>query len=114
MRSGRARRQHARFLYFLHGLVSEFRAWPITGNHEHEDGLLLRIARRHILETARDARREGHHIERPQIDMLDGALLILPATAPGSRHRDEGLVGVVIVHHRPAPRLGTAITKIEP
>src|SRR5262249_50196183 len=41
------------------------------------------------------------------------ALLVLPAASPGARHRNEGLVGVVIVHHRTIAGFGAAIAEIE-
>jgi hypothetical protein len=48
-----------------------------------------------------------------KVDMLDGAFLVLPAAPPSAGHSDKGLVGVVVVHHRPIAGFCPAETKIE-
>src|SRR5437868_5452354 len=66
-----------------------------------------------ILKAARHARGKRDDVQRADVDILDFALLVFPAAAPGARHRNERLVGVVVVHHRAVAGLGAAIAEIE-
>ncbi len=97
----------------LHRLVGEFRARAVAADHEHQDQLRVRIALGHVLETADHAGRKRHHVERPQIDILDLAVLVLPTGAPGAGHRNESLVGVVVVHLGTMTGLGLAVAEVE-
>src|SRR5690242_9179874 len=45
--------------------------------------------------------------------MLELPFLVLPARAPGAGHADEGLVGVVVVQHRPLARARLAVAEVE-
>ena len=45
--------------------------------------------------------------------MFDLAVFILPARAPGTGNTNEGLVRVVVMHHRTFARHGATITQIE-
>src|SRR5258708_25640522 len=71
------------------------------------------VARGDVLEAADHARRERNDVERSEIDVFDLAVLVFPARTPSARHRDEGLVGIVIVHHRAATRFGPAIAELK-
>ncbi len=66
-----------------------------------------------VLEAADHARRKRHHVERAEIDIFDLAVLVFPARTPGAGHRDEGLVGVVVVHHRAVAGPGLAVAEVE-
>src|SRR5262245_10300322 len=107
-------RPQAGLLDLAHGLVGEFGARCIAADHEHQDRLCLGIAGGDVLEAPRHARRKGDHVERPEVDELHLALFVLPAAAPGAGHRDEGLVGVVVVHHRAVAGLGAEVAEVEP
>jgi hypothetical protein len=46
--------------------------------------------------------------------MIDFARLVFPTRSPAPGHRDESLVGVVVMHHWTMTRLGLAVAEIEP
>src|ERR1700730_13072873 len=97
----------------VHRLIGELGFRAVSADHEHQNGFFVRIAQGDVFKAASDARGEGHHVQRSEIDIVDCAFLILPTASPGSGHWDECFVGVVIVHHRTIARLRTAITEIE-
>src|SRR6185503_9212507 len=111
--ASRSRRPDARLLQPVHGLIGELGLRRVAADHEHQDRFLVRVALAHVFETADHARRERQHVERPEVDELDLAVLILPARAPGAGHRDEGLVGVVVVHLGAMAGLGLAVAEVE-
>jgi hypothetical protein len=59
----------------LHGLAREFGSGTVAADYEHQDALLIRIAWRHVLETADCGGRKGNDVERIEVDMLDLAAL---------------------------------------
>src|SRR5258705_2047046 len=109
----RTLRANAGSLELMHRLIRDLGARPVAADHEHQDRFLVRIALGDVLEATDHAWRKRHHVERTEIDVFDVAALVLPARTPGAGHRNEGLVGVVIVHHRSAAWLGTAISEVE-
>src|SRR5665213_1026489 len=107
------RRPGAGGLQPLHGLIGELGARRVAADHEHQNRFRIRIALGDVLETADHAGRKRNHVERPEIDVIDLAVLVFPTGAPGAGHRDEGFVGVVIVHLGAVSRRGLAIAEIE-
>ena len=97
----------------MHRLIGELGARCVAADHEHQDRILVGVALGDVLEAADHARRERNDVERIEIDVFDLAVLVFPARTPSAGHRDEGLVGVVIVHHRAATRFGPAIAEIK-
>src|SRR5262249_26664351 len=97
----------------LHRLIGELCARRIPANHEHQDRFLVRIAFGDILEAADHARRKRNDIERAEINVFHLTLFAFPARAPGAGHRDERLVGIVIVHLWPMAGLCLAVTEVE-
>ena len=61
--SGGLWRPDARFLQLLHGTISEFGAWRIATDDEHQDMLDVGIARGYVLEATNEPGREGHHVQ---------------------------------------------------
>src|SRR4029077_15343506 len=106
-------RPNTGLLEAIHRLIREFGARTVTANHKHQDRFNVGVALRHILKTADHTRGERHHIKRPKIDKFHFALFVFPARAPGPGHRDEGLIGVVIVHFRTVAGPGFAVSEIE-
>jgi hypothetical protein len=91
----------------------KLRAGPVAADHEHQDRFRIWVALGDVLEAADHARRKRHHVQRAKIDIFDLAVLVFPTGAPGSGHRNEGLVGVVVVHHRAMAGLGLAVAEVE-
>src|SRR5262249_2140717 len=111
--SGGLWRPDARFLQLLHGIISEFGAWRIATDDEHQDMLDVGIARGYVLEPTNEHGREGHHVHGIQCVVLNWPVHVYPSGAPAVGHLNEVLFGVVIVHHGPVTGLGPAIAEIE-
>jgi len=84
----------------------------VAADDEHQQVLLARLVVGHVHEAARDADRERDHVERVQVHVLHRPALV-PLAAPLAGDRDEGLVGVVVVHQRALPRLRLAVAEVE-
>src|SRR6266540_3697427 len=108
------RRPHARGIQLLHRLIGKLRPRRVPADHEHQDRFLVRVALCDVLEAADHPRRERDHVERIEIDAFHLAVLVLPARAPPAGHRDEGLVGVVIVHQGVCSENTSASCKLRP
>src|SRR5688572_7779564 len=101
-------------LDLAHRLRGELRARRVAADNDHQDRVLVLWPARDIHEAADCARRERDAVERLEIHMLELPLLVLPDRAPRAGHRDEGLVGVVVVQHRSLAGLRAAVAEVEP
>src|SRR5882762_2893044 len=84
----------------------------VAADDEHQDVLLARLVVGHVHEAARDADRERDHVERVQVHVLH-RLALVPLAAPLAGDRDEGLVGIVVVHQRALAGLRLAVAEVE-
>jgi len=84
----------------------------VAADDEHQQVLLARLVVGHVHEAARDADRERDHVERVEVHVLHRPALV-PLAAPLAGDRDEGLVGVVVVHQRALARLRLAVAEVE-
>src|SRR5712691_2764929 len=84
----------------------------VAADDEHQQVLLARLVVGHVHEAARDADRERDHVEGVEVDVLH-RLALVPLAAPLAGDRDEGLVGVVVVHQRALARLRLAVAEVE-
>src|SRR2546425_11343669 len=84
----------------------------VAADDEHQQVLLARLVVGHVHEAARDADRERDHVERVQVHVLH-RLALVPLAAPLAGDRDEGLVGVVVVHQRALAGLRLAVAEVE-
>jgi hypothetical protein len=81
----------------LHRERRELGLGLVAADDEHQQVLLLRLVERDVHEPARDADRERDHVVGIEVDeFLLRAFVPLGSPAPG--HRDERLVGIVVVH----------------
>src|SRR5882762_5399040 len=84
----------------------------VAADDEHQDVLPARLVVGHVHEAARDADRERDHVEGVEVDVLH-RLALVPLAAPLAGDRDEGLVGIVVVHQRALAGLRLAIAEVE-
>jgi len=84
----------------------------VAADDEHQQVLLARLVVGHVHEAARDADRERDHVEGVQVHVLH-RLALVPLAAPLAADRDEGLVGIVVVHQRALAGLRLAIAEVE-
>jgi hypothetical protein len=84
----------------------------VAADHEHQQVLLRRLVEGDVHEAPRDTGREGDDIVGIEIDVLHRVALV-PFAAPAAGHRDERLVGIVVVHQRPFARFRLAVAEVE-
>src|SRR5467141_4142257 len=84
----------------------------VAADDEHQEVLPARLVVGHVHEAARNADRERDHVERVQVHVLH-RLALVPLAAPLAGDRDEGLVGIVVVHQRALARLRLAVAEVE-
>jgi len=101
-----------KLLAALHRERRELGLRLVAADDEHQQVLLARLVVGHVHEAARDADRERDHVERVQVDVLHRPALV-PLAAPLAGDRDEGLVGVVVVHQRALAGLRLAVAEVE-
>src|SRR3989449_1079243 len=101
-----------KLLAALHRERRELGLRLVAADDEHQQVLLARLLVGHVHEAARDADRERDHVERVQVHVLH-RLALVPLAAPLAGDRDEGLVGVVVVHQRPLAGLRLAVAEVE-
>src|SRR5882762_2095868 len=101
-----------KLLAALHRERRELGLRLVAADDEHQDVLPARLVVGHVHEAARNADRERDHVEGVQVHVLHRPALV-PLAAPLAGDRDEGLVGVVVVHQRTLARLRLAIAEIE-
>src|SRR5262249_7309611 len=107
-------RPDAQLFELLHRLIGELSLWSVAPDDEHDDRVFAGLGCLDILESPDRSGWKRNNVERIEIDRLDIAFFVLPRAAPNSRHRDKGLVSVVVMHHWAFARLGAAIAEIEP
>src|SRR3989442_2118825 len=101
-----------KLLAALHRERRELGLRLVAADDEHQQVLPARLVVGHVHEAARDADRERDHVERVEVHVLH-RLALVPFAAPAAGHRDEGLVGVVVVHQRALARLRLAVAEVE-
>src|SRR5467141_213459 len=101
-----------KLLAALHRERRELGLRLVAADDEHQDVLPARLVVGHVHEAARNADRERDDVERGQVDVLHRPALV-PLAAPLAGDRDEGLVGVVVVHQRPLAGLRLAVAEVE-
>src|SRR5436853_3710217 len=101
-----------KLLAALHRERRELGLRLVAADDEHQQVLLARLVVGHVHEAARDADRERDHVERIEVDVLH-RLALVPLAAPRAGDRDEGLVGVVVVHERALAGLRLAVAEVE-
>src|SRR5467141_404116 len=101
-----------KLLAALHRERRELGLRLVAADDEHQQVLLARLVVGHVHEAARDADRERDHVERVQVHVLH-RLALVPLAAPLAGDRDEGLVGIVVVHQRALAGLRLAVAEVE-
>jgi hypothetical protein len=85
----------------------------VAADDEHQQVLLAGLVVRDVHEAPGDADRERDHVVGTEVDVLFRPALV-PFGTPAPGHRDERLVGVVVVHQRALAGLRLAVAEIEP
>jgi hypothetical protein len=101
-----------KLLAALHRERRELGLRLVAADDEHQDMLLARLVVGHVHEAPRNADRERDHVEGVEVDVLH-RLALVPLAAPLAGDRDEGLVGIVVVHQRALARLRFAVAEVE-
>jgi len=96
----------------LHRRGRELGLRLVAADDEHEEVLAVRLVVGHVHESPRHARGERDHVVGVEVHILERVALV-PFATPLSRHRNEGLVRVVVVHERALAWLCLAVAEVE-